>query len=125
MKYILFSLLFLFSSLFSQDIQTFRMEDGTKIIGTIISENDAVFEIETYLGIVQIEKRDIKKSKWKFFMNDGTILVGNKVSQSDTEVIINADIGVFKIKKEDYFLTLPILSDKIYLGLMFAIAIFI
>jgi len=101
------------------------MEDGTKIIGTVISENDTVFEIETSFGIVQVEKRDIKKSKWKFFMNDGTILVGNRVSDSDTEVIINADIGVFKIKKEDYFLTIPILSDRIYLALMFAIAIFI
>ena len=125
MKYILFSFVFLISTLFSENLQTFRMEDGTKIIGTVISENDTVFEIETSFGIVQVEKRDIKKSKWKFFMNDGTILVGNRVSDSDTEVIINADIGVFKIKKEDYFLTIPILSDRIYLGLMFAIAIFI
>ena len=125
MKYILFSLLFLFSSLFAQDVQTFRMEDGTKIIGTILSENDTVFEIETSLGIVQIEKRDIKKSKWKFFMNDGTILVGNKVSDSDTEVIIDADIGVFKIKKDNYYLSIPIIDDRIYLGLMFAVAIFI
>ena len=125
MKYILFSLLFLFSSLLAQDVQTFRMEDGTKIIGTILSENDTVFEIETSLGIVQIEKRDIKKSKWKFFMNDGTILVGNKVSDSDTEVIIDADIGVFKIKKDNYYLSIPIIDDRIYLGLMFAVAIFI
>ena len=125
MKYILFSLLFLFSYLFPQDVQTFRMEDGTKIIGTILSENDTVFEIETALGIVQIEKRDIKKSKWKFFMNDGTILVGNKVSDSDTEVIIDADIGVFKIKKDNYYLSIPVIDDRIYLGLMFAVAIFI
>ena len=125
MKYVLFSLLFLFSSLLSQSVQTFRMEDGTRIIGTILSENDTVFEIETSLGIVQIEKRDIKKSKWKFFMNDGTILVGNKVSDSDTEVIIDADIGVFKIKKDNYYLSIPIIDDRIYLGLMFAVAIFI
>jgi len=125
MKYILFSFLFLVSALFSERLQTFRMEDGTKIIGTILSENDSVFEIETSLGIVQIEKRDIKKSKWKFYMNDGTILVGNKVASSDTEVIIDADIGVFKIQKGDYYLTMPIFDDRIYLGIMFAIAIFI
>ena len=125
MKYILFSLLFLFSALLSENLQTFRMEDGTKIIGTILSENDTVFEIETSLGIVQIEKGDIKKAKWKFFMNDGTILVGNKVSDSDTEVIIDADVGVFKIGKENYYLSIPIIDDRIYLGLMFAVAIFI
>ena len=58
-------------------------------------------------------------------MNDGTILVGNKITDSDTEVIIDADIGVFKIQKDDYYLTIPILDDRIYLSIMFAIAIFI
>ena len=125
MKNILFSFLFLISALIPEDLQTFKMEDGTKIIGTILSENDSVFEIETILGIVQIEKRDIKKSKWRFYMNDGTILVGNKITDSDTEVIIDADIGVFKIQKDDYYLTIPILDDRIYLSIMFAIAIFI
>ena len=125
MKYVNFGFLFLVSTLFSSDEQTFKMEDGSKILGTIISEDDSIFEIETTLGIVQIEKRDIKKSKWKFFMNDGNILVGNKISQSDTEIILDADIGIFKIKKEDYFLTIPIIGDRVYLALMFCIAIFI
>ena len=47
MKYILFSLLFLFSALFPENLQTFRMEDGTKIIGTILSEIDIVFDFIT------------------------------------------------------------------------------
>ena len=125
MKYVLFSFLFLVSTLLSENLQTFRMEDGTKIIGTVISENDSVFEIETSLGIVQIEKRAIKKSRWKFYMNDGTILVGNRVANSDIEVIIDTDIGVFKLQKEDYYLTIPIFNDPVYLVLMFAIAIFV
>ena len=124
MKHILFSFIFLISTLFSENLQTFRLNDGTKIMGTILSENDSVFEIETSLGIIQVEKRDIKKSKWKFYMNDGTILVGNRVSNSETEVIIDADIGVFKIEKDEYYLTVPIFDDRIYLGIMFAIAIF-
>ncbi len=123
MKYILFSFLFLISTLFSENLQTFRLNDGTKIMGTILSEDDSVFEIETSLGIIQVEKRDIKKSKWKFFMNDGTILVGNKVSESETEVIIDTDMGVFKIKKEGYFLTMPIIGERILLGIMFAVSI--
>ena len=123
MKHILFSFIFLISTLFSENLQTFRLNDGTKIIGTILSENDSVFEIETSLGIIQVEKRDIKKSKWKFFMNDGTILVGNKVSESEIEVIIEADMGVFKIKKENYFLTMPILSERILLVVMFAVSV--
>ena len=125
MKHILFSFLFLVSALFSENLQTFRMEDGTKIIGTILSENDSIFEIETSLGVVQIEKKDIKKSKWKFYMNDGAILVGHRVAGSDTEVIIDTDMGVFKIQKEDYYFTVPIFDDRFYLGIMFAIAIFI
>ena len=60
MKYVNFSFLFLVSTLLSNDEQTFKMEDGSKIVGTIMSEDDSIFEIETTLGIVQIEKRDIK-----------------------------------------------------------------
>tara|TARA_B000000460_G_C21150508_1_gene236857 strand:+ start:161 stop:496 length:336 start_codon:yes stop_codon:yes gene_type:complete len=110
--------------MFSEETQTFKLKDGTKVIGTIISEDNLVFEVETSLGLVQIEKKSIKKSQWKVFMNDGTVLVGNKMSASENEMILNTDIGVFKIKKDDYFIAIPILNNKIYFGLMFVVAIF-
>ena len=109
--------------LLPQEIQTFKLEDGSKISGSIISEHKNIFEIETDLGVVQIEKDNIKQSKCKVFMNNGNILVGNKISSSENELILNTDLGVFKIKKDDYFLCIPSINNNIYIGLMFIIAI--
>ena len=124
MQYILFFFLIICSSMFSKELQTFKLKDGTKIVGNILSEDDVVFEVETSLGLIQVEKKSIKKSGWKVFMNDGTVLVGNKISASENEIILNTDIGIFKIKKDDYFMAIPVLNNKIYFGLMFAVAIF-
>ena len=123
MKY---KILFIFSFLtilFSQEEHTFKLQDGNKITGYIISEDDSVYEVDTKLGLVQIEKKDIKKFECMFFMNDGNILVGSKVSSSKNEIILSTDLGVFKIKKEDYFLWIPKFSNEGYISLMFLVAI--
>lgn len=124
MKYKILFFLIMFCALISQEQQTFKLEDGTKITGLIISEEEDFFEIETDLGLVQIHKKDIKQFECIFFMNNGNILVGSKVSSSDNEIILSTDMGVFKIKKEDYFLWLPKISNEVYISLMFLIAIF-
>lgn len=124
MKY---KILFIFSFLiilFSQEEHSFKLQDGSKIIGHIISEDDNVYEVDTKLGLVQIEKKDIKNFECMFFMNDGNILVGSKVSSSENEIILSTDLGVFKIKKDDYFLWLPKFSNEGYITLMFLIALF-
>ena len=112
------------SIFFSKDSQTFKLEDGTKITGKVISEENDIFEVETQFGLVQIEKKDIKKYQCKVFMNNGNILIGSKISSSETELILDTDMGVFKIKKDDYFLCIPKIKSDIYFILMFAIAIF-
>tara|TARA_B100000131_G_scaffold142441_1_gene138608 strand:+ start:293 stop:670 length:378 start_codon:yes stop_codon:yes gene_type:complete len=124
MNYKFFWIFFLSCIVFSNDLYTFKLEDGTKITGTILSEEENIFEIETELGIIQIQKDDIKKYKCKVFMNNGNVLVGKKVSSSDTELILNTDLGVFKIKKDDYFLCVPSINNTVYISLMFIIAIF-
>ena len=113
-----------FSIFFSKDSQIFKLEDGTKITGKIISEENDIFEVETEFGLVQIEKKDIKKYQCKVFMNNGNILVGSKISSSENELILDTDMGVFKIKKDDYFLCIPSIRSDIYFVLMFVIAIF-
>ena len=118
-------LIFLFLSIFfSKDLQTFKLENGTKILGKLISEENDIFEVETEFGLVQIEKKDIKKYQCKVFMNDGNILVGSKISSSENELILDTDIGVFKVNKDDYFLCIPKIKSDIYFVLMFIIAIF-
>ena len=111
------------SFLFSDNSQTFKLQDGTKITGIIISENDSMFEVDTKLGIIQIFKKDIKKQQYRVFLNDGNVLVGNKISSSDKKIILDTDMGVFKINKEDYFLCIPSIKNDIFFIMMFVIAI--
>ena len=123
MKYTILLFFSFLGFILSEEEHSFRLEDGSKIKGYIISEDDNLYEVDTDLGLIQIEKKDIKKFECMFFMNDGNVLVGNKVSSSDSEVILSTDLGVFKIKKEDYFLWIPKFSNETYIALMFLVAI--
>ena len=123
MNFKILLLLSFFLIVLAREEYSFKLENGTKIQGYIVSENDSIYEVDTNLGLVQFEKKDIKKFECMYFMNNGNILVGDKVSSSENEVILNTDLGVFKIKKDDYFLWLPNLSNEAYITFMFIIAI--
>ena len=123
MKLKIIFILTFFSLLISSDSQTFKLKDGTKIIGPILSENDDFFEVDTSMGIIQVLKKDIKKQQFRVFLNDGNILVGNKISSSEERLILQTEMGVFKINKQDYFLMLPSVNNDVFFVLMFFIAI--
>ena len=101
----------------SEDLQVFKLKNGTKIKGEIVLENDSSYEIDSRFGLVQIDKKDIKKMECRVFLNDGNIMVGSKISSSDQQIILDTEMGVFKIKKEDYFLCLPSIRSDIFLPL--------
>ena len=103
--------------IFCNDSQVFKLKNGTKIKGEIVSENDSSYEIDSRFGLVQIDKKDIKKMECRVFLNDGNIMVGSKISSSDQQIILDTEMGVFKIKKEDYFLCLPSIRSDIFLPL--------
>ena len=101
----------------SEDLQVFKLKNGTKIKGEIVLENNSSYEIDSRFGLVQIDKKDIKKMECRVFLNDGNIMVGSKISSSDQQIILDTEMGVFKIKKEDYFLCLPSIRSDIFLPL--------
>ena len=101
----------------SEDLQVFKLKNGTKIKGEIVLENDSSYEIDSRFGLVQIDKKDIKKMECRVFLNDGNIMVGSKISSSDQQIILDTEMGVFKIRKEDYFLCLPSIRSDIFLPL--------
>ena len=102
---------------FSKDLQVFKLKNGTKIKGEIIAENDSSYEIDSRFGLVQIEKKDIKRTECRVFLTDGNIMIGSKVSSSDDQIILDTEMGVFKIKKEDYFLCVPSLRRDVFFPL--------
>ena len=119
---ILFFIMFI-SILVSDNSQTFKLQNGTKITGVIISESDSMFEVDTKLGIIQIFKKDIKKQQCRVFLNDGNILIGHKISSSKEKLILDTDMGIFKINKEDYFLCIPNIKNEVFFIMMFFITI--
>ncbi len=123
MKHTIIFIFSFFCIVLAEEKHSFRLEDGSKVIGYIISEDEDIYELDTKFGLIQIEKKDIKKFECIYFLNDGNVLVGNKISSSDSEVILNTDIGVFKINKDDYFLWLPKFNNEVYIAMMFLIAI--
>ena len=109
--------------IFCEDLQVFKLKNGTKIKGEIASENDLYYEINSRFGLIQIAKKDIKKMECKVFLNDGNIIVGSKISFSKEHIILDTEIGVFKIDKDDYYLCIPNINNNIYFILMFVVAI--
>ena len=118
MKY---QILFVFiglSFLFSKEQHTFKLQNGTKIKGIITLEDDFIFEVDTEFGLVQIEKKDVKKNEYKIYLKSGNILTGNKVSSSENEFIIDTELGVFKISKDDYYIAIPSIHNDFFLVVM-------
>ena len=113
-KMLLFSICIV-SFIFPEDLQVFKLKNGTKIKGEIISENDSFYEVDSRFGLIQVDKKDIKRMECRIFLTDGNIMVGQKISSSDKQIILDTEIGVFKVKKEDYFLCLPSIRSDIFL----------
>ncbi|MDA0986075.1 MAG: hypothetical protein O3A55_00500 [Bacteroidetes bacterium] len=65
MKKFFIVLIFTSSLLFPQEEQTktFYLEDGTKLVGTVVSENDSLIILKTSFGEVKINKIDLTAKK--------------------------------------------------------------
>ena len=109
--------------IFPEDLQVFKLKNGTRIKGEIASENDSYYEINSRFGLIQINKKDIKKMECKVFLNDGNIMIGSKISSSKEQIILDTEMGVFKIDKDDYYVCIPSINNNIYFILMFVVAI--
>ena len=118
MKYQILFIFISVSFLFSEEKHTFKLQNGTKIKGIITLEDDFIFEVDTEFGLVQIEKKDIKKNEYKIYLKSGNILTGNKVSSSNNEFIIDTELGVFKIKNDDFYFAMPSIHNDIFLVIM-------
>ena len=59
MKYYFSIIVIIIASLFAQE-QTFKLKDGTVIIGKVQEETDLTMQVETKFGIVTISKNELK-----------------------------------------------------------------
>ena len=93
-------LLILATLVFSQsaESQSFKLKDGTVVVGTIQNETDIEIEVLTKFGLVKINKSSLIQTQYEVKLNSGETLIGTKVDNGNS-IILNTSIGELTIQK--------------------------
>ena len=70
--YLILSSLILITSIFSQD-KTFKLKDGTVIIGTIQEETNSTLIVQTKFGLVTINKSELIHIQYEVKLKSGKL----------------------------------------------------
>jgi len=100
MKFYYAILLIIFASLFAQE-QTFKLQDGTVIVGSVQEETETTYIIETKYGSVTLNKNELVQTEYEIKLNSGEIFSGIKLSETDTSIQLKTKVGVLNIEKTD------------------------
>ena len=94
MQIIKFSLIsfILLGSIFAQE-KTFHLKSGDQVTGTIKSQTDSTYVIDTAFGKITISKKEVKPEEAFIFLKSGDNLRGIIVSESDEGVTVKAQFG--------------------------------
>ena len=96
-----YSILLLFiASLFAQE-QTFKLQDGTIIVGAIQEETETTYIIETKYGSVTLNKDELVQTEYEIKLNSGETFSGIKLSETDTSIQLKTKLGILNIAKSD------------------------
>ena len=102
MKYILVItiLLIIFASLFAQE-QTFKLQDGTVVVGSVQEETETTFIIQTKYGSVTLNKDELVRTEYEIKLKTGETFSGIKLSETDIVIKLDTKLGVLDIEKSD------------------------
>jgi len=96
----LFYLSIIFSFLIAQD-QTFKLQDGTIIVGSVIEETKTNYKIKTKYGEVNINKDDLVLTQYEIKLKTGETFSGIKLSETDTSIKLQTKLGELDFNKSD------------------------
>ena len=100
MKFYYAILLIIFAALFAQE-QTFKLQDGTVIVGSVQEETETTYIIETKYGSVTLNKNELVQTEYEIKLNSGETFSGTKLSETDTSIQLKTKVGVLNIEKTD------------------------
>ncbi len=100
MKYYHTILLIIFASLFAQD-QTFNLQDGTVIVGSVQEETETTYIIATKYGSVTLNKDELVRTEYEIKLKTGETFSGIKLSETDIVIKLDTKLGVLDIEKSD------------------------
>ena len=81
--------------------QTFKLKDGTIIIGKIQEETDVTMQVETKFGIVTISKSELILTQYEVKLKTGETLVGFITGEGTDTIILQTQIGELTIQRSD------------------------
>jgi len=93
-------LLFITISLFAQE-QTFKLQDGTIIVGSIQEETEITYIIQTKYGSVTLNKGELVQTAYEIKLTSGETFSGIKLSETDISIQLKTKVGVLNIDKSD------------------------
>ena len=100
MKYCYTLLIIIFASLFAQE-QTFKLQDGTIIVGAVQEETETTYIIETKYGSVTLNKDELVQTEYEIKLNSGETFRGTKLSETDEIIQLKTKVGTLNIVKSD------------------------
>ena len=81
--------------------QTFKLKDGTIIVGSIKQETESDIEVQTKFGIVTINKSELILTEYIVKLQSGETLVGIKMEEDSETIKLKTQMGVLTIQKSD------------------------
>ncbi len=85
--------------IFAQE-KTFYLKSGDQVTGTIMSQTDSTYVIETSFGEITIKKDDVIPEEAFIFLKSGDKLRGNIVFESEAGITIKTQFGEVFIEQE-------------------------
>ncbi len=80
--------------------RTFYLKSGDRVTGSIKSETDSTYTIETSFGVVTINKNNVKPEEAFIFLKSGDKLRGIILSESDEGITVKAQFGEVFISRD-------------------------
>ena len=93
-------LLLLITTIFAQE-QTFKLQDGTVIVGSVQEETETTYIIETKYGSVILNKNELVQTEYEINIKSGETFKGTKLSETDSSIQLKTKVGVLNIDKSD------------------------
>ena len=99
-KYLILLSIAIITTLCAQE-QTFKLQDGTVIVGAIQEETDTTYIIKTKYGSVTLNKDELVQTEYEIKLNSGETFSGIKLSETNTSIQLKTKVGVLNIEKSD------------------------
>ncbi|MCH7613988.1 MAG: hypothetical protein IIB45_11600, partial [Candidatus Marinimicrobia bacterium] len=85
--------------IFAQE-RTFYLKSGDKVIGSVKSETDSTYIVETAFGEITINKAEVKPEEVFIFLKSGDKLRGIVLSESEEGIKLNTQFGEVFISRD-------------------------